>query len=204
MAFRSTIERLYALAHADAFVATEVDANASDAITRTPAFSAADPELVAAAKDAPVLQAVEQVRGWLNVSLERVASIVGLGPSTIYYWKKQNSAGADVRPRASSVEQLWRVHSALRAIREALHGTDTDESYGVELWVRQASDGLTPLDLLASGELSKFEARARSLLMSADTSPARRARRLIVDDEPALEPVSARNTPTAYEDSDFG
>lgn len=167
---------------------------------RTKASTTTDPEVVASTANAPALRALEQLRGWLNLSYDRLALVVGLSPSVIHHWRRRHREGRPVRPRASSVEQLWRVHSTLRAVAEALDGDDS--GYGVQMWARSGRAGATPLDLLAHGRIEEVEKRAGLLLFD------RSARRPSPWQLTVPEPDEAEQVPTgpatSYEETDFG
>ena len=177
--YAGTLKRLYGVADAafaeKATAALIVDdsyaAIEDDGAGRTTATTTADPALLAAAADEPVLKAIEQLRGWLNVSYEQVAQVAGFNSaSLIHYWRRRHRDRQPIRPRASSVERLWRVHSILRSVDEALDGGES--GYGVQMWARSGEDR-TPLDLLLGGDLEEVEGRARRLLF--DQAPRRRA-----------------------------
>jgi len=162
----------------------------------------ADPEVIADLADAPELRAIEELRTWLHLSYEDVARAAGLsGASLLHHWRQRYRTGSPVRPRAATVEQLWRVHALVRAVAEALEGAD--QSYAVSLWVRDADDaGVTPLEQLLTGRVDGVQRRARKLLLdsSAHSSPPWRVAGLEHDDE--LAAVETPPAPT-YQDSDF-
>ncbi|WP_147447793.1 helix-turn-helix domain-containing protein [Solirubrobacter pauli] len=168
---------------------------------RTKSSATADPEVIASMSDAPALRALEQLRGWLHLSYEQLGAVVGISPSVIYHWRRRHRENAPVRPRASSVEQLWRVHSALRAVAEALDGDDS--GYGVQMWARSARDGASPLDLLLHGRIEEVEKRAGTLLFERDTPLQPRwqlATPEFDEDDSSLSPGPVAE----FEDSDFG
>ena len=168
---------------------------------RTQASTTADPEVVASTADAPALRALEQLRGWLNVSYGQLGQVTGLSPSVIHYWRRRHRENQPVRPRASSVEQLWRVHSALRSVAEALDGDDS--GYGVQMWAWSARDGDSPLDLLTRGDVDEVERRASRLLF--DQSPRRPSSwRLAAPDVEIETEHPAHLPPVDYGETDFG
>jgi transposase-like protein len=169
---------------------------------RTPSASVADPEVLVATIDAPVLRALEELRVWLNVSYDELADIVGVGESLVHYWRRRHRAGYPVRPRASSVELLWRIHATLRAVAETVEG---EGGHGaVQLWLRQSTDSLpSPLQLLTEGRVEEVEARARPLLFDRSPSRASAWRRIVPESDQDLEGAPSGD-PIAYEDADFG
>jgi hypothetical protein len=169
----------------------------------TPSASIADPEVLLATRDAPVLQALEQLRGWLNVSYEQLAQVAGVPPSLIYYWRRRHREGKPPRPRASTVERFWRVHSLLRALADTLEGED--RMAAVQLWIRHAPEGnRSPLDLLMDGRLVDVEARARPLLFDQTVRRPPVGHLALLEREEELEPVSGLPSTAAHEDTDFG
>jgi transposase-like protein len=161
----------------------------------------ADPEVMADLADAPELRAIEELRAWLHLSYEDVARVAGLrGASLLHHWRQRYRTGTPVRPRASTVEQLWRVHALVRALAEALEGAA--HGYAVRLWIRRPEAGATPLELLFAGRVQEVEGRARRLLFDsgAHAAPAWRVVALESDDE-----LMSVDTTTAhqYQDSDF-
>lgn len=168
---------------------------------RTPAATVADPEVIAALADAPEMRAVEELRIWLHLSYEDVARASGLsGPSLLYHWRQRYRTGTPVRPRASTVERLWRVHAVVRAVAEALQGAE--QSYAVRLWVRRPEAGITPLELLLSGRVDEVERRASHLLFGSAARSAPPWRVAAVDPDADLAPVDTPPAPT-YDDTDF-
>jgi|GEM_PF-6040603 len=176
-------------------VPSSLGASAPTAATLVP-----DPELVAAASGAPVLQAVEQIRGWLGVSYEAVAKMVGMGSASLfYYWKRRQAERHAVNPRPATVAAILRLHAFVRGLVETIDGEPG--GLGVQLWVRTKQRGLEPLDLLLQGRLDEAEALARDLLFGSDAAevPAWRTARL---ERPDPSPAPAATVPR-YEASDF-
>lgn len=168
---------------------------------RTASTTVADPEVLADLADAPELRAIEELRAWLHLSYADLARAAGLsGASLLHHWRQRYRTGSPVRPRAATVEQLWRVHALIRAVAEALEGAD--QGYAVRLWVRRAEDGATPLALLLAGRVGEVERRARRLLFDSDARTAPHWRVAAVEPDDDLAPVEA---PSArdYKDSDF-
>ena len=166
----------------------------------TPATVIPDPELVAAASGAPVVQAVEQIRGWLGVSYEAVAKMVGVGSASLfYYWKRRQAERHPVNPRPATVAAILRLHGFVRGLVETIEGEPG--GLGVQLWVRTRQHGHEPLDLLLDGRLDDAEALARDLLFGSSVAgvPAWRRARL---EYPDPSPAPAGSVPR-YEASDF-
>lgn len=205
-AYAEAIEHLYTIAAASFARPTEVPGDVSAAAPSSTSSAAdaatvADPTLTAGLADAPELRAIEELRSWLHLTYDDVARVVGLsGPSLLHHWRQRQRTGSPVRPRAATVEQLWRVHAMVRALAEAMEGADRGNA--TRLWFRRAVAGVTPLELLVAGDVDEVERRARQLLMdsSARTTPLWQLGVLEQDDE--LEPASAPPAP-AYKDSDF-
>ena len=119
----------------------------------------------------PALAAVEDLRAWLGISYEDVAGITGLSsPSLIYHWRQRAAAGHPVRPRPTTVAQLYRVHALVRAVAIALDGDSGVR--GVLRWAHsKGADERTPLDLLRQGKLEAVHARARSFVFDPSPNP---------------------------------
>lgn len=117
-----------------------------------------------APEEAPALDAVEDLRRWLNLTYEEVAEIAALpGPQTLYYWKRRAVAGQSTRPRESTVRQLYRVHALLRAVAATF--ATPDDGRTLRAWAyEQARNGLTIRDLLLAGRIDEVEALARPLI----------------------------------------
>ncbi len=204
-AYAETLDHLYKRA-AETFAASTTSSYTSEAPEyrpdRTALTTIADPEVIADFADAPELRAVEELRTWLRLPYREVALVAGLSsPSLLHHWRQRHRTGSPVRTRASTVERLWRVHSLVRAVAEALQGAD--QSYAVQLWVRQEHDGVTPLELLLRGRLDEVELLARSLLF--DHRPDRRSfgRTAMLEDNRDLEATNRPDVPS-HRDSDFG
>jgi len=202
-----TMERLYGSSVSAFAVPTQsvvprgdqVDASARHA-GRTEAVSVADPALLAELADAPELQAIEQLRAWLRLTYDDVARVAGLsGPSLLHHWRKRQRTGLPVRPRASSVEHLWRVHALVHAVAEALEAAGHVRA--VQLWARRGVEGTTPLELLLAGRVDEVERHARGLLFGQSARPTSSWRLAGLEDDAELE----RSQPLVeYQDSDFG
>jgi transposase-like protein len=168
----------------------------------TRAATIVDPEVIADLADAPELRAIEELRAWLRLSYEDVARAAGLsGASLLHHWRQRYRTGSPVRPRAATVEQLWRVHALVRAVAEALEGAD--QSYAVGLWARRAEHGVTPLELLLAGSVDEVERRAAALLFDHSARPAPFWRVAGAESDDELGPAEAP-PPPEYQDSDFG
>lgn len=171
-----------------------------DEPTPTAATLVPDPELVAAASSSPVLQAVEQIRGWLGVSYEAVAKMAGMGSASLfYYWKRRLADRETVNPRPATVVAILRLHALVRGLVETIEGEPG--GLGVQLWVRTKQRGQEPLDLLMEGRLEDAEALTRDLLFGSDAAevPTWRSGRL---ERPDPSPVPTSSAPQ-YEASDF-
>ena len=206
-AYAETIEHMYATAAASFARPTDVPSDMAAAAlgaagSGTAAATVADPAISAELADAPEVRAIEELRAWLHLTYDDVARAVGLsGPSLLYHWRQRQRTGSPVRPRAATVERLWRVHALVRALAEAMEGAA--QGNATRLWFRRAVAGVTPLELLLAGDVDEVERRARGLLfdLSGRSTPLWQLAVLEQDDE--LEPAPAPPSPT-YEDSDFG
>lgn len=168
---------------------------------RTASEMVADPELLADLADAPELRAVEELRSWLHLTYEDVARVSGLsGPSLLHYWRQRHRTGSPVRPRAATVEQLWRVHALVRAIAETLQGAE--HTNATRLWFRNSASGAVPLELLYAGDIDGVERLARPLLFDTAPHAVPAWRRAVLEDASEPEPPAAVPT-VAYEDEDF-
>lgn len=173
----------------------------SGGAARTGVATVADPEVIADLGDAPELRAIAELRAWLHLSYEDVARVAGLsGPSLLHHWRQRYRTGSPVRPRAATVEQLWRVHAVVRAVAEALEGAD--QGYAVRLWMRRPDGGIAPLELLLAGRVDEVEQRASRLLFESGVraTPPWRVARVESDDD--LTPVDTQPAPE-HEDTDF-
>lgn len=125
----------------------------------------------ASRRDQPALAAIEDLRTWLGISYEDAARIAGLSSSSlVYHWKQRAAAGYIVRPRPTTVEQLYRVHALVRMVAIALDGEEGIQ--GVLSWAcSQGADGRTPLDLLRQGRIEAVHARARDFVFDPHPTP---------------------------------
>src|SRR5215210_2900037 len=118
--YAATIERLYKGAAASFAPPTSTIFEAENAARSgrpTAATTVADPELIADLSDAPELRAIEELRAWLHLPYADVARVAGLsGASLVHHWRQRYRTGSPVRPRAATVERLWRLHALVRAI----------------------------------------------------------------------------------------
>lgn len=203
-AYAGALGRLYegaAASFARPTVAVVDTEQSADGAGRTAAATVADPEVIADLADAPELRALEELHAWLHLSYEDVARAAGLsGPSLLYHWRQRYRTGSPVRPRAATVEQLWRVHALVRAVAEALQGAD--QGYAVRLWVRRPDAGVTPLELLLAGRIDEAEERARRLLFDSEARSAPAWRVATVEPDSDLAPVDSPLVPE-FGDTDF-
>lgn len=203
-AYADTLERLYAGAAASFAQPTRAAAGADrEQATgrRTAAATVADPEVIADLADAPELRAVEELRAWLHLTYDDVTRAAGLsGPSLLHHWRQRHRTGSPVRPRASTVERLWRVHALVRAIAEALEGAG--HANATRLWFRRREAGITPLELLLAGDVDELERRAARLLFDSAVRITPPWRTAGVEHDADLEAAPAP-PPPQYEDSDF-
>lgn len=118
-------------------------------------------------EEEPALEAVEDLRRWLNLTYEEVAEIAALpGPQILYYWKRRAAAGQSTRPRESTVRQLYRVHALLRAVAATF--ATPDDRRTLRAWAyEEVRNGVTIRDLLLAGRTEEVEALARPLLFGA-------------------------------------
>ena len=155
-----------------------------------------------ASPHAPILQAVEDLREWLNVSYEDLARIFGWqSASTLHHWRRRAREGEPVRPRASAVEAVLRLHAVVHAVSDAVSGRDDPNA--IQLWVRSpiSQDGPTPLQLLKRGQIAMVERVAGDLLFDRSPTrvPAWRVARL--QDDETLPP---QQSASRYSADDFG
>jgi AcrR family transcriptional regulator len=205
-AYAEAIDHLYATAAASFARPTalpgDVAAAGPGATGRgTAAATVADPAITAELADAPELRAIEELRAWLRITYDDVARAVGLsGPSLLHHWRQRQRTGSPVRPRAATVERLWRVHALVRALAEAMEGAP--QGNATRLWFRRAVAGVTPLELLFAGDVDEVERRARRLLFDSAARSAPLWQLAVLEQDDELEPAPAPPSPT-YEDSDF-
>jgi hypothetical protein len=142
---------------------------------------------------APAVAAVEDIHRWLSLPYNEVASLAGLAPSVIYHWKKMESSGRPMRPRAASVVRLFRMHSVLRSISIAL-GSE-DDAGAVSTWAN-SRDGHqeTPLDLLRAGRFEEANRRAAPVVFNRTPRP--RTGRVFNPDPDIHAPPPRRPMPT--------
>jgi hypothetical protein len=160
------------------------------------------PSTETARADDPILGAVEDLKEWLNVSYEDLARILGWQTaSNIYYWRRCAQANEPIRPRASTVEPILRLHILLRSITEVLSG---DDPRAVQLWTRTAtgSGQATPLELLQEGRLDLVEREASRLLFDRTSAQSRPWRQFLPAD--ADEQLKLTSPSPDYEATDFG
>jgi hypothetical protein len=205
LAYKGMLSQLYERA-ASTFAAATTSRLAIEAVTRTSdrtsGSAVPDPEVIAEFADVPELRAVEELRSWLRLPYRQVALVAGLrSPSLIYHWRERHRDGHPVRARASTLEHLWRVHSVIRAIAEALEGAD--HSYAAQLWARQEHDGVSPLDLLLNGEIDEVERLARILLFEGEPTKTSPTRTATLEQDEDLE-TDRRSGRPALKDTDFG
>jgi transposase-like protein len=205
-AYAEAIERLYADAAASFARPTEAPSDTPQAAPLsagrgTAATTVVDPEVIADLANAPELRAIEELRAWLHLTYDDVARAVGLSsPSLLHHWRQRQRTGSPVRPRAATVERLWRVHALVGALAEAMEGPA--QSNATRLWFRRAVAGVTPLELLLAGDVDEVERRARTLLLDSSARATPLWQVAVLEQEDDLEPAPAPPSPT-YEDSDF-
>jgi hypothetical protein len=126
--------------------------------TQTPAVAPTSVASLATTKseqaDSRELGAVDELRDWLGLTYEQIASATSIGLRTVHHWKQ---AGATPRPR--TVRTLWRLHTLVHSIRRALGAADAIR------WLRSGSPSY--IDLIVAGDLAAVEDQARRLLFAA-------------------------------------
>jgi hypothetical protein len=163
----------------------------------------ADPEVLAAAQQAPILRAVEDLRVWLSVTYEQLARMFGWqSASVLHYWRARARENQPVRPRATAAEPILRLHALLKSLTDTISG---DDPSAVRLWTRtplEEAGGLAPIDLLQEGRLDEVERFASRLLFDNAPAPSPAWRRVLVaEDDPDLP---AQAAPATYDTEDFG
>jgi hypothetical protein len=133
------------------------------------------PELTPTAAH-PGTEALQQLQEWLNLSLDHIVELAGLGPSTRAYWRKNPTA--PIRPgktgrllRFRTGVGLLVAEVGLETARARLHSEgwleqnmDEPRLVAFEAWVHEqmTPGGPTPPTYLRHG-LSREELRARAL-----------------------------------------
>ncbi len=210
--YDETVNRLYDVAAAAQFApavmiekasARQLPSETEVGHQPTNPSSVADPEIIADATDAPELRALEELRIWLNVSYDDLAKILGLrSASLIHYWRRRHRDGKSVRPRAASVERLWRVYYAVRGMAETLEGPA--RSFAVQLWIRDERVGNSPLALLYSGDIEAFEGRARRFLFDQSVRQVDSAHYASLDADDEFESPISNGALPSFDEEDFG
>lgn len=123
----------------------------ASSVTATIAPQSLQVPVLNAAKQSEELRAVEDLKRWLGITYEQVATAAGIALRTVHHWKK---SGATPRPR--TVRTLWRLHALVHGLRRALGPDEATE------WLRSGQP--SPLDLIVAGDITAVEARARRVL----------------------------------------
>ena len=121
------------------------------------------------------LDAAHAVMELLNVSMETLATVTGIGRTTILNWRRANAV-----PRPSTVRDLWRLHGVAVSLRSAVGAA------GARSWVRVGSP--SPLDLLLAGDIREVERRVARLAFDP---------RQLRPWRPSISADSERDIPTA-------
>lgn len=95
--------------------------------------------------------AAEDLRHWLNLTWDDLASITGIAKNTFHDWKRTSRV-----QRPSTVRKLLRVQALVRAVRARLGPGRAAE------WFRTGP--LSPLDLMLAGDLDAAEEAGSVLL----------------------------------------
>jgi hypothetical protein len=147
---------------------------------------------------APHVAAVEDLRAWLGVSYDAIAAIAGVQRSVISWWRTQARSGRDVRPRATTVRQLYRAHAIVRSVLMALE--EEPGAGAVQAWAVAGETNRRPIDFLMSGDIEAVESLAASLM----STPARERahwRPLLTPEVSRSEPALLRFDPDDFEDA---
>jgi hypothetical protein len=105
----------------------------------------------ATAKTSSALAAAEDLRTWLNITYDDLATVTGIGKTTFYHWKR---TGAE--PRPATTYRLRGVHALIRALIAKLGMA------GMTAWLRTGTP--SPLELLLNGKLAGVERLAHDVL----------------------------------------
>ena len=125
--------------------------------------------------------AVRDLQGWLNLTVEQVADLVGASKSAIHYWRRENA-----QPRPGVARNLYRVHALVRALRAAT----ASDSPLVALNRRPDDRGPSAYDLLRAGRYEEAERLLRPLIFRRDQQPVQRPRLIEWEEESAAPPSS--------------
>ena len=123
-------------------------------------------------------RACKDLGSWLGVSDEDVASMVGVGRTTLYSWKR----GAEPR-RPAIARQLYQLHAVLRALYSQL-GEDA-----LRDWLKHGSP--CPQKLLEQRDFDPFERLADEVLFPRNDKPVRRLDAARLPNEPKASPSPA-------------
>jgi hypothetical protein len=100
-----------------------------------------------------VLQMVDDLRAWLDLTYDELASVSGVSRGAFFYWRAQNGS-----PRPSTTRRIARVH----ALADLL--TRRFGSAGARSWLGAGDP--SALELLLDQNLTEVERRARDSLFS--------------------------------------
>lgn len=107
------------------------------------------------------VDAAYAVMDLLGVTMETLASITGIGRTTILNWRRSNAL-----PRPSTVRELWRVYGLAVSLKSALGAA------GARSWMHVGAP--SPMDTLLAGDLRSVERRVARVVF--DPRQARRFR----------------------------
>jgi DNA-binding transcriptional regulator YiaG len=114
-----------------------------------------DDSLMASSLDA--VAAVDDLRRWLNLTYDDLASMTGIAKTTFHNWRSTRAT-----PRPSTERKILRLYALVQAVNMELGDTEATK------WFRTGPD--SPLDSLLAGNLEAAEDAAASLLFHTRTS----------------------------------
>jgi hypothetical protein len=97
------------------------------------------------------LQAADDLRAWLHLTYEDVASMSGLGKRSIHHWRATGAI-----PRPATVRRLLEIHALVQVLRRRLGPTQAND------WFRSGMP--SRLELLRNGDLDAVRTAAQEIL----------------------------------------
>lgn len=127
------------------------------------------------------LQAVDDLKGWLGLTTEDVAALIGVSDSAIYYWRRRNAP-----LRTQHALKLYRVHALVRALRSTAPRRHPFEI----LNATSDASGASAYDLLRGGRYDEAEHLLRPLIFRPERATVQPGS--VAAMEPEVAPPPAR------------
>lgn len=110
-------------------------------------------------KSERAVAAADDLRKWLDVTVDEVAKLTGASGSAIFYWDREGGS-----PRPRTARNLFRLHALVRSLKDAIAPTPPI----AVLRNRDPRSNISAYELLEKGQYEQAEELLRPMIFSND------------------------------------